>query len=310
MDDKEIYIAVKEGRLTKDEAVILLKANLIQKKMQNATAMPKKVSKEMNVTMSAVNHVQEEKDIKDIVIEACSKVLHLSRNEIPTNLEFDALGVDSISGVEIIRDINQKCHCNLDVTALYDYQTVDKLSDYLKSMNVTTPTTTQASQLNVKNVYVENKDKNYDYNNQRKRTISLEPLGSKEKASVQTGVRPGEKIVLGFGQNHTTSTIKESQKCVLEPKAMNSSKDMVKDYLEQIVRKVLHINEIIDVNATLREVGVDSITSVEIVRDINQVFGTSYDATVLYDYPTISVLKGLIESDVSPARLEELKKKQ
>lgn len=65
--------------------------------------------------------------------------------------------------------------------------------------------------------------------------------------------------------------------------------------LKKIFEEILHIpvNEL-DEDATFTDVGVDSISGVEIIRQVNEVFAIGLEAVVLYDYHTIKKLSSLI----------------
>jgi|LSQX01.2.fsa_nt_gb 3-oxoacyl-(acyl-carrier-protein) synthase/enoyl-CoA hydratase/carnithine racemase/NADP-dependent 3-hydroxy acid dehydrogenase YdfG/acyl carrier protein len=67
-------------------------------------------------------------DIKKKVSEILCGILHVSENEVNTIKSFKDLGVDSISGVEIIRDLNKAFATNLDTVVIYDYSTVSSLA--------------------------------------------------------------------------------------------------------------------------------------------------------------------------------------
>ncbi|MGD2087047.1 MAG: SDR family NAD(P)-dependent oxidoreductase [Candidatus Aminicenantes bacterium] len=62
------------------------------------------------------------------VINIVSQVLHIPAGEIRREVPFKELGADSISGVEIIRDINKTFNLTLEAVAIYDYATIDALA--------------------------------------------------------------------------------------------------------------------------------------------------------------------------------------
>ena len=59
----------------------------------------------------------------------------MDADEISDHLTFHEMGIDSISGVEIIRDINNKFDLNLDAVTLYDYPTVPEMGKYIVSLD-------------------------------------------------------------------------------------------------------------------------------------------------------------------------------
>lgn len=71
---------------------------------------------------------------------------------------------------------------------------------------------------------------------------------------------------------------------------------------EEIKRILVHIlkmdEEELNFEITFKEMGVDSISSVEIVRDLNEIFHINMDGVQLYDYPTIPTLAESILSEI------------
>lgn len=77
-----------------------------------------------NVSRSVIN---KDSETKQIVGEILCRILKMESNELNTDLTFKEMGVDSISGVEIIRDINQEFGLNLDSVEIYEYPTIADL---------------------------------------------------------------------------------------------------------------------------------------------------------------------------------------
>ncbi|BAQ24330.1 PtzD protein [Streptococcus troglodytae] len=71
----------------------------------------------------------------------------------------------------------------------------------------------------------------------------------------------------------------------------------IKQQIIDIMRQLLHIEKSeLNINENLKELGVDSINAAEIVYEMNRVFGTNLDTTVIYDYVTIAALSDYIYS--------------
>ena len=97
LTEVEIYQKVANKQLTKAEALLLLQR--IQGK--------KAVSGNPVVSNPAARaDVSGGDTIQATVFGIVGRILHLSENEIGSETSFKDLGIDSISGVEIIRDIN------------------------------------------------------------------------------------------------------------------------------------------------------------------------------------------------------------
>jgi acyl transferase domain-containing protein/enoyl-CoA hydratase/carnithine racemase/acyl carrier protein len=73
--------------------------------------------------------------VKDIVYSIVSKILHLDKNELREDIAFGDLGVDSISAVEIIREINQQLNLKMDSVELYNYPAI---KDFILHIHETT----------------------------------------------------------------------------------------------------------------------------------------------------------------------------
>ncbi|MEY8355389.1 SDR family NAD(P)-dependent oxidoreductase [Lachnospiraceae bacterium 54-53] len=73
--------------------------------------------------------------VKKQVAEIVANILRLQPGEAEYDISFNDLGVDSISGVEIIRDVNKLYGLDLDVTAIFDHSTVNDLTHYILNQN-------------------------------------------------------------------------------------------------------------------------------------------------------------------------------
>lgn len=82
-----------------------------------------------------------EDDVQANLISIVSGILYIPENEINTEVSFKDFGVDSISGVEIVRDINKEFNLNVDAVAIYDYSTISLLSQYIMSLLNDVPAT-------------------------------------------------------------------------------------------------------------------------------------------------------------------------
>ena len=72
-----------------------------------------------------------QKDLEETQIQIkqiTGNILQIPENEINVDDAFKELGVDSIIGVEIIRDINVKYGLTLEAIELYDYPTIEKMA--------------------------------------------------------------------------------------------------------------------------------------------------------------------------------------
>ena len=226
-----------------------------------------------------------------------SNNLHLPEGELEYHLSFKELGVDSINGIEIIRDVNQEFGLSLDAVILYDYPTVHQLSklvleetnknrrvlerknnhnlspsveDILKSSDVK-PDTIKLPNIALGGKTVHQEAIMRDTNIESKRHLSLE--------------EPEKKVSSITSNNMEASIVKKLEDLPL------IKEDQVLNTIAEIVSDNLHLpEEELGYNLSFKDLGVDSINGLEIVRDINLRFSLNLDAVVLYDYSTVSML--------------------
>jgi acyl carrier protein len=202
--------------------------------------------------------------------EIVGNILHLSEGEIDYGLSFRELGVDSISSVEIIRDVNKAFDLNLDAVVLYDYSTIPSLIDFVVAQAgkigrvAAAPVSAGAPAV----------------------TAPVAPLSP----SVQ--VAPAARVA----QPPQAAPQNASAASALAPQ----SEAAVLAQVVEIVSNILHLaEEELSHDLSFRELGVDSISSVEIIRDVNKVFEMNLDAVVLYDYSTIPSLTSYVAAQTA-----------
>jgi acyl transferase domain-containing protein/acyl carrier protein len=152
------------------------------------------------------------------------RILHLTDGDIRTGASFRELGADSISGIEMVRHINKEFRLELEAAVLYDFPTLDSLTDHVFA--------------------------------------HVRKAGGSEPVRVASTTAPERR-----GQEDVQLQIK------------------------RIVGRILHIeSDELNLSATFQDLGADSISGVEIVRDVNRTFGINLDAVALYDHPNIDAL--------------------
>jgi acyl carrier protein len=73
----------------------------------------------------------ETEGIYEKLSEVVQKTLHLKKDDIRPGITFKDLGVDSISNIEIVNNINGMFNLKLDSVVLYNYYTIEKLAEYI-----------------------------------------------------------------------------------------------------------------------------------------------------------------------------------
>ncbi|WP_103865513.1 SDR family NAD(P)-dependent oxidoreductase [Aquimarina sp. I32.4] len=215
-----------------------------------------------NVLVNISNNVKKLKELFE-------DILHIPSNEIGEDVAFVDLGLDSISGVELIRSINNTFNVNFEAIILYDYYTINKLSGLIsKESNLLDESFKEDSKILLK--------------------PTLEALVNEESIA-DADEMGNEKVTKPSG---TLAFFQEKEKKAL----INISNNVKK--LKELFEDVLHIpsNEI-DEDVAFVDLGLDSISGVELIRSINNTFNVNFEAIILYDYYTINKLSDLISKE-------------
>ncbi|MDQ0059017.1 type I polyketide synthase [Paenibacillus harenae] len=234
LSEEEIYNRVSNGTLTKEDALELLKRLYSHGQQEAAAATEAAV---MSRSAARPSRKESEADVQAFVVDIVRRILHLEEDEIEQTLTFKELGADSISSVEIVRDINKSLRLNLDAVVLYDFSTIQSLVDHIASII------------------------------QRDSKVIAQPSAVQQSVVVSPPVPKLADAEARFSENAVQAKIVE------------------------IVCGILHLGEEeLNTSFSFRELGIDSISAVEIVRDLNKTFKLNLDAVTLYDYATISSL--------------------
>lgn len=212
----------------------------------------KLLSKTVSYASETVTKTPDQGKIMDQIITIVGNILHLDRKELNPEMSFKDLGVESISGVEIIRDINRTFGLNLDAVVLYDHATINKLTAFIAAQNI-------------KNAAI--------------------PLAESVQPNIQADIGSG------IPETGTTGTL-----------------NRIQDQILAIISPILHLDKSeISLNATFKDLGVESISGVEIIRDINCTFGLNLDAVIMYDYSTVKALAAYIQTQTGDDVLGQTK---
>lgn len=267
--EDEIFRRVFEGSLSKEEALVLLH-------------QPDHPSvEEQTLNVDTVTSESKKHGIHNQLVGLISTILHVAPEEMEDFATFKELGVDSISAVEIVRDINQTFQLQLDAVVLYDKPTIRQLVDHIFAL---LPTVSS------------------------QRNGEIKPHGavgtsSKSWNSVEVEHPDFQSMGVGIDKKDRIDKVDELRE--------QEEQKLVEKELSGIVRHVLLLQEDeLSRTMSFKEMGMDSISSVEIVRLINQneILGVYLDSVVLYDYTTIQDLTAFIVRNRTTRHTEEQEK--
>lgn len=136
------------------------------------------------------------KRVRDVVARNLSSVLKVSKSKIAHDVSFSDYGLNSISGVMLINQINDELNVNIDVTRLFDYPTVTSLYRYilhefsdqifLGSKVLVADSESEGSGSPDRDIYIENASNHLERSasdNIRKPTIATATIPSHAKAA-------------------------------------------------------------------------------------------------------------------------------
>lgn len=75
------------------------------------------------------------KEIKNWCASYIGEILEIEPDEIDTAVPFDRYGLDSSAAITLTGDLEEWSGLELDPTLMYDYPTINALSEYLAQSN-------------------------------------------------------------------------------------------------------------------------------------------------------------------------------
>ncbi|XOV79524.1 MAG: SDR family NAD(P)-dependent oxidoreductase [Aestuariibacter sp.] len=215
--------------------------------------------------------VQTLSQVAQTLTETLAQSLFLEPSEIDPDTSFIDLGLDSIIGVEWVKDINKVFATEISATRVYDFSTINALSVYVHEQ---LPESVAAQ---AESVTLLEQEPEQDVPVLTQPAVSIDlPEDDPNKAEVASGSpiiqRSGNR---GFLPHEVEAKLADSLAQAL--------------YLE--------VSEI-ENDASFIDLGLDSIVGVEWVNSINKLFDLNISATRVYDYANLSALSQYIVSEL------------
>lgn len=221
-------------------------------------------------------------DVQDVLPELeriINRLIQPDRNDLYSGKSFSELGMDSVIGVELTREINSFFGLNIETIEIYNYPNIKALAEYIQQLKP-----------ECKKVNLSEKEEH-----------SMGNGGMKIRLKKQLDEQQDKQ----FSQQPRT---KEAKQAIVPKKQLvdlSDSKKLqsgVKDQLKKIVAKGIGIDsKNIKDDAVFKDLGVDSIIGVEMIRDINKEWKINFETTDLYDNPTVSLMAKSIENKLGQA---------
>lgn len=209
-------------------------------------------------------------DVKADLQAMLAEELYLELYEIEDNAQFVDLGLDSITGVAFIRKINESYSTDIEATKVYSYPTLAKLTHYVRDEALkvapaidSVPESTQTASIS-------------------------ESASATELPQVAPVAAPAAPAPAASTQ-HSAAT---------SGSILSEVKSTLRELLA--VELQLEVEEIED-ESQFVDLGLDSITGVAWIRNINKAYGTELEATKVYSYPTLGKMAKLVVEEAEKA---------
>ncbi|NQY68171.1 MAG: acyl carrier protein, partial [Flavobacteriales bacterium] len=200
------------------------------------------------------NRIEDRVSVLQELKQRLADCLFVELEDIDIKRDFIESGLDSIIGVEWIRDINKHYGIRISAIKIYDYPNLEEFSVYVDDFLAK----------EVRN----GKDSVPSNSNVPDRNISLNELPQRKKDLSIEAVKPNK--ALANSSPFSLIMIRSDLKRMLSESLFMAESELIED-------------------RTLQELGLDSIIGVEWVRDLNKKYNLSVGAVKVYDYPTLNL---------------------
>ncbi|XKS59605.1 acyl carrier protein [Candidatus Profftella armatura] len=213
--------------------------------------------------------------IQNSILNALSESLIIQIDIIKLNIPFSDYGIDSILGVNFIQKINNDLKLKLNTTILFDYTTVDSLSQYIITNYkeiIEKKYLTTISKEKLEKSIVNNQNNSLNKDNIHSSSLLTQNNSYKLKNNIQNKNFISEKnidksVLMNFIQNSILNALSESL--------------------------IIQI-DIIKLNIPFSDYGIDSILGVNFIQKINNDLKLKLNTTILFDYTTVDSLSQYI----------------
>lgn len=248
--------------------------------------------------------VMSYQEIYRFLTKSLSQILFLDGDEPDPSKQFSELGLDSIIGVEWIKEINKHYLINLKASVLYDNANITTLSSYLYETlaRVEIPPDNESG---VRQETLENtldsgplkpSAKMIHHGGRSKVSVRLSPLdsslGGQGKGRVQdeyhqkTPDEVDREITI-----HKAPDLVSGNSGNIEHKTREVAFESLLDEVIDSFSKIMFMDKLdLSLDRQLVDMGLDSIIGVEWIRELNKTFGLELKATILYEYSTVRSL--------------------
>lgn len=220
-----------------------------------------KQSESMQNRLRPVKQLRTEAHVKKIILEKLSETLKLDINLIDINEPFADFGIDAISEVHLVQVINQALMIELETTNFLDADSVERLTSYILSKYAD-----KAIKAFGKNITQWNGEQD---------------LSSLEQDKYRTLPE----------RNTFADRMAFTEPVLADPAVERHIKEIMVETLSQSLK--IDIN-LIDINESFADFGMDAITGARLIQVINQDLKIELEDTSLCDSSSVNRLTAYI----------------
>ncbi|WP_332309352.1 SDR family NAD(P)-dependent oxidoreductase [Pseudomarimonas arenosa] len=219
-------------------------------------------------------------DVRGFLKRTLAQALYLDEATIDEDRPFVDLGLDSIVGVEWVKNINKGLGLEIGATRVYDYSNLAALAAFVESQLVES----QLSAVPAQTVTAERAVA-------RSASVQASPAAAAPEPVKPAVAEPAVAVV---------QLAPTAQPAPVAPAVVGVDFDALKRSLRLSLAQALYLDEAaIDDERSFVDLGLDSIVGVEWVKAINKTYGLEVSATRVYDYSNIQALARFLQGELA-----------
>nr|WP_255323123.1 SDR family NAD(P)-dependent oxidoreductase [Lysobacter sp. K5869] len=227
-------------------------------------------STEISPTTASQNAASSAHDVRGFLKHSLAQALYLDEASIDEDRPFVDLGLDSIVGVEWVKNINKGLGLDIGAARVYDYSNLTALGAFVQSQLSAVSITPAAPVQAVA----------------RPASVAQAP------AAVGAGVFVESALAARTPASAPPAPVAQS--------VVGIGHDALKRSLRMSLAQALYLDEAaIDDERSFVDLGLDSIVGVEWVKMINKAHGLEISATRVYDYSNIQALARFLQGELA-----------
>ncbi len=261
-----------------------------------------------------------------------------NENDVDENIPFQELGLDSIIGVELMKNINDFYKLEIEEIVLFDYSTINQLSEYIKEQlddagigdlieskeEIKTDEEVFDFSFDDKPDSLPTTEEVIERAEPKKEALDFsfdfeeEVDSSSVTEEVIEQAQPKKEVLdFSFDFEEEADSIPVNEDVVKQPSNIQpprkivktvkkiktnnrNSLDAIQHKVTELVKGVLELDLTVQLDAEmpLQELGMDSIMGVELIKNVNSYFNLEVEEIILFDYSTVAELSGYIHSEI------------